>query len=77
MLELLSIILSRHQLSAFDSSELDRTVTFLNQFIAKKIDSPKLLTSLDKSQKTGGAGLYRPTAEFIVDSLSHLIKVIS
>jgi len=56
---------------------LDRTVTFLNQFMTKKISTTELLTSLDKSQKSGGAGLYRPTAEFIVDSLSHLIKVIS
>lgn len=76
ILDILSVILNRHQLAAFDETELLKTVSFFQSRLDGTISNDELLKLLDKPSKKGGAGLYHPTAEYLVDSLDHILTIL-
>lgn len=77
ILRILTVLLSPAQLYSFSESELSNTIKFLKNRQSGDIDQHQLFENLDNPLISGGAGLYRPTAQHIADNFENMLELIS
>lgn len=75
MLAALLVLLSRQQQDALSERQLKRLMEVTTDRVEGALDYMGLYTALDRSEKDGGVGLYRQTAEHIATGLEIFLQL--